>query len=172
MEAKETFKVLITGCSSDAYWYHNKIGETLEVSHYSPSNYKTINGELISKSDCHVIEPVWKVMKDAEETGRGVEVWYTGSKTWKGAPIFWRHKGIYRLAPEPEQPEYEPYSYEDRDTLRGWWVKRKDEKGGEVQIIGLSHDCVYAGTDYALGYKELFDNFLTAIDGRPVGKLI
>ena len=178
MEAKEkaqatteVFKVLITGCYNGA-WYSGKKGDIFNVVDLGYYESYTVIGEdlNIDKSDCHVIEPTWKVMKDAEETGRKVNQWDEDMKAWTGLQ-FWRPERIYRLAPETKQPKYEPYSYEDREKLRGLWVKHKGGKRKEVQIIGLSHDCVYAGADYAMGYRELFDNFLTALDGQPVGKL-
>lgn len=169
MEAKETFKVLVTECGSDAYWYKDSIGEIFAVKDNDKNTFRIPETtKLITKSDCHVIEPAWKVMKDAEETGKKVEVWITFNCQWYTTEC-WYISDIYRFAPEPEQPEYEPYSYEDRDTLRGLWVRRKNDNA-EFLIMAVYSWGV--GTNETCStFRLLFDNYET-IDGLPVGKLI
>lgn len=167
----ETFKVLITGCEKEVYWYKNKIGNIIEVKNDDEANYVAIEqGRYISKSDCHVIEPVWKVMKDAEETGRAAEKWNKETKAWtlKGYLEGWRPMLIYRLAPEPKQPEYEPYSYGDREKLRGLWVRRKND-GAEFMIMAV-YSWGVGTNETCPEYQCLFDEYET-LDGQPVGKL-
>jgi len=167
----ETFKVLITGCANSAYWYKDNVGEAIEVIDYNEREFhKTNSSKLILKSDCHVIEPTWKVMKDAEETGRSVEYWDDEWKqdTRQTAP--WYPNCIYRLTPESKQPEYEPYSYEDRDVLRGLWVRRKGNNEEELMITAIGLYRIGTSERLCPSYRELFDNYET-LDGQPVGKL-
>jgi len=168
MEAKETFKVLITGATK-TYWYKGKIGEVFEVKEADMDDYLAIQpNNFISKSDCHVIEPTWKVMKDAEETGRDVQVWIASAKKW-ASPTCWYIGDIYRLTPEPVQPEYEPHSYEDADKLRGLWIKRKGLDGQEM-ITAIHQYRIGTSERQCPSYSELFEKYET-LDGQPVGKL-
>ena len=52
-------KVKIVKCSSDSYWYKNRIGDDFKVEHYNNENYRAINIDglfLLLKSDCEIIE--------------------------------------------------------------------------------------------------------------------
>ena len=165
-------KVKITGhtpLEGVNWWYKGRIGEVFEVTSYNKNIFQVLETEyLISKSDCYIIEPTWKVMKDAEETGRDVEYWdgeWT-QDTRQTAP--WYSNCIYRLAPKPPQIEYEPYSYEDRDKLRGLWVRRKDDYI-EFMITHIQKGCV-GPNDGKITFRELFEKYKT-LDGHPVGKL-
>ena|SRR5699024_136795 len=77
-------------------------------------------------------------------------------------PQFMREKVEYRIKPDPE---YIPFTFEDRDELRGKWVRRKDSTG-EVSIYNLSKTRVN-GYTWEQALKEI--EFL---DGTPFGKLV
>lgn len=76
------------------------------------------------------------------------------------------------IKPKESQVKYVPFELskkEDRDALRGKWIKHK-KYGTEILIDCFSID---TGKWYVNGYsaKPLFDNFLF-LDGSPVGKKV
>lgn len=76
------------------------------------------------------------------------------------------------IKPKESQVKYVPFELskkEDRDALRGKWIKHK-KYSTEILIDCFSID---TGKWYVNGYsaKPLFDNFLF-LDGRPVGKKV
>lgn len=76
------------------------------------------------------------------------------------------------IKPKESQVKYVPFELskkEDRDALRGKWIKHK-KYSTEILIDCFSID---TGKWYVNGYsaKPLFDNFLF-LDGSPVGKKV
>lgn len=137
-------KVLITQ-SKPTFWYEHNVGDIFEVYdvgaddvwHESPM-------KGIGKQDCHIIQPAWQVMEEAEETGRSVDIWNKNKKEWqcKGKQYGWFVDEIYRISPEPPEPPKPVYSYEaDKDKLRGVWV-RHVSGDYEAQVVYLSKDLI------------------------------
>ena len=62
-------------------------------------------------------------------------------------------------------PKYTPLTFEDRDGLRGKWVKRKDS-GSEGIIYHMSKTHINKYT-----WKQALE-ILEFIDGTPFGKLV
>jgi len=69
-----------------------------------------------------------------------------------------------------QKPEYVPFTWEDREQLRGKWIKFKADNVHECCItsifqLGISLE----GNEY-VDYKKLF-NAYEFIDGTPCGKV-
>ena len=78
-------------------------------------------------------------------------------------PQFMHEKVEYRVKPEPK---YIPFTFEDRDELRGKWVRRKDT-GDEMFIDRIDDRGVCSHYSYLRALAAL--EFL---DGTPFGKLV
>ena len=76
--------------------------------------------------------------------------------------------GTWRI---PEEKMYRPFTWEERDQLRGEWVKRKNSGVIEGMIDGLSMDfdrfLIYFSV-YFVTNNELLD-WYTFLDGSPCG---
>ena len=76
---------------------------------------------------------------------------------------------ILKKEPEVKYVPFDLSKKEDRDFLRGKWVKKKDT-GNEHQLIYLTHIDNLWRTLANTG-QELYDYF-TFLDGTPVGKKV
>lgn len=77
-------------------------------------------------------------------------------------PQFMHEKVEYRIKPEPE---YVPFTFEDREELRGKWYRRKST-GVETAIYNISEEGINGYTWIsALAVLEF-------LDGTPFGKLV
>lgn len=72
----------------------------------------------------------------------------------------------YRIKP---QPEYIPFTWEDRHLFRDKWVKKK-RSNSEYRIIQSEEGWVHIGVGSSLCYSTAFE-LLLFIDGTPFGKL-
>jgi len=71
----------------------------------------------------------------------------------------------------PEK-KYVPFTWEDRDLLRGRWIKSKEDDK-ELMIIGFSKEEVFLiHTDQGDIYHKGVLDFYTFLDGTPCGKLV
>ena len=87
---------------------------------------------------------------------------------------FLQEAGSWRI---PEEKTYRPFTWEERDQLRGKWVKKKnkeDKEDIEGMIDGLSMDfdrfLIYFSV-YFVTNNELLD-WYTFLDGSPCGVLV
>ena len=80
--------------------------------------------------------------------------------------IIWRH-GTWRIK---KQPEYKPFTFEDREMFRGKWVKHK-KFAFECQIACVHASGVGFQKEEYTSFKDFFDNY-EFIDGVPCGKEI
>ena len=74
---------------------------------------------------------------------------------------------------EPEK-KWEPFDLskeEDREKLKGAWVRIKDILTIEYQIVGLNAKFVFLGNNANLETQDLFIGY-EFIDGTPCGKLV
>lgn len=99
--------------------------------------------------------------------GRTIQSKYLGAPNggvWRNdpAPYFDNSKYEFRIKPEPK---YIPFTFEDREELRGKWVRRKSS-GNECLIYHLSkaHVNTYS-------WEESIEEF-EFLDGAPFGKLV
>lgn len=80
---------------------------------------------------------------------------------------------------EEPQKKYEPFTWEDRELLRGKWVRLKSDPSTESQIVELIHkdENEYNG-DLEIGHFNNFDEMPAGVlladfefvDGTPCGK--
>ncbi len=82
----------------------------------------------------------------------------------------WVYDNEYRIKPVPPQPEYVPFTWEDRELLRGKWVKSKSiDDPNEYLIQAITRQSVFLlGTAVPFG---LLLKAYTFLDGTPCGKL-
>src|SRR5699024_6197512 len=78
------------------------------------------------------------------------------------APYFDNSKYEFRIKPEPK---YIPFTFEDREELRGKWVRRKGVND-ELVIYNLSKIRVNGCT-----WEQSLEEF-EFLDGTPFGKLV
>lgn len=77
---------------------------------------------------------------------------------------------IPEIVNKPLEDIYIPFTFEDRDLLRGKWIRQKGNDIWETMIIFINRDS--AGVDGGMyySYKELLDKF-EFVDGKSCGKL-
>ena len=75
---------------------------------------------------------------------------------------FWRY---WKRIPKKK---YIPFTWEDRDKLKGRWVKKKGDRKSEKIINNVNGSSVIIGLQFIL-YDELLENWLFD-DGSPIGK--
>jgi hypothetical protein len=88
-------------------------------------------------------------------------------RQFEGHPISLSQNPIPEIVNKPVE-EYVRFTFEDRELLRGQWVRRKISKE-EFMIIYLGQLKVGVDGNYYT-YQELFGDF-EFIDGKPCGKL-
>lgn len=71
---------------------------------------------------------------------------------------------------KPSEPEYEPFTYEDRELLRNKWIRYKDAKREQI-IYTMDTDGVIIGDGIYVKYVTLLQ-FYKFLDGTPCGKKI
>ncbi len=111
----------------------------------------------------------WRVLENDEPLKAGDEVWDVAASRWVRA---WkpetngRHPlSIYRR----RETKYVPYTWEDREQLRGRWFRYK-KSGTEASIVNMrfEHDVFYINDFIA----EAFLTLCEWLDGTPCGKVV
>ena len=74
------------------------------------------------------------------------------------------------IANKPFVDNYIHFTFEDRELLRGQWVRKKRSKEEESMIIYIGEHKVETDGNYYT-YQYLFEDF-EFINGKPCGKLI
>ena len=90
-------------------------------------------------------------------------------RRYKDSPISLSQTPISEVVNVPLEDTYVPFTFEDRELLRGKWVSRKTIKG-EFMIIYIGILKVGLDGSYYT-YQELFEDF-EFIDEKPCGKII
>lgn len=74
----------------------------------------------------------------------------------------------FYLVSEPEEKKYRPYTWEEREQLRGKWFKRSDGKADEELINGfyILNDGLFVINDKT---AEHLLNYYVWLDGSPCG---
>ena len=90
-------------------------------------------------------------------------------RRYKDSPISLSQTPILEVVNVPLGDTYVPFTFEDRELLRGEWVSRKTTKG-EFMIIYIGNLKVGLDGSYYT-YQELFNDF-EFIDEKPCGKII
>lgn len=106
--------------------------------------------EIIAFAEGKTIQSIYKVEGAQDE-------WKDDNFPIWNNPLF-----EFRIKPEPK---YIPFTFEDREELRGKWVKRKGSSN-EVCVYNLSKTRVNGYTwEHSLEVLEF-------LDGTPFGKLV
>lgn len=167
-------KVLITGCSSEDYWYKDKIGEIFEVEQDAIFQENYVLTEEVSgflKQDCHVIQSVGAVLTEWEKSEGELEFWSPVSKRW--APVDTQEDtisftDILRIKPV-EQPQYRPYTFEEANevfTRQAWVFDKQTEE--LIAVFRIREDGVFLASYPKTEYDILLSNF-NHLDGSPCG---
>jgi len=169
-------KVLITGCSSDSYWYDKEIGKVHEV---LPNNDE--NGDFVlahtqdggfHPQDCHVIQSIGTVLTEWEKNGGELQFWGQSSKAWikvdDGHKFLFCLNSILRIKPV-KQPQYRPYTFAEAKEVftKDAWVidKQTDEL---LMVFRIKEDGVFLVSCPKTEYDLLLSNF-NRLDGTPCG---
>lgn len=102
--------------------------------------------------------------------GAGIEWYDERLKDWIDCSSpSWHHAHQYRIKLEHEPLEYVPFEWEDRDEIRGKWMKSKN-KDIEFRVHSFFRD---SNTTLFINGIESFDalNNYTFPDGSPFGKV-
>lgn len=143
-------------------------------------------GQYVKGKECQVYDAPdpgegWRLVDpDSDSYNQdGIEFWYPAFKLWFSRRSFGRDKQpfemdnatYYRIRIEPPNPEpkYVPFTWEDREQLRGRWiVDRTGEQ--EYTIDDFLND---SGILYICGHPaEYFLNWTFLDTGEPVGKKV
>jgi len=81
--------------------------------------------------------------------------------TFKADKRYWRIK---------QKSEYVPFTWDDREQLRGKWVRAKMLQHFEYCLTYISHVGVGFDMNENIYYDRLFNNY-EFIDGTPCGKI-
>lgn len=129
----------------------------------------TLGESWIVKENCEVLKPLSEIVK-AWEDGKVVEHWDSSVNRWQQqfGRVFCADIH-YRLKPEPTAPKIVPYTWEDREYLRGLWVKHIEE-GFEGQIVAMSDEMIVV-YESEFCWKNFHKNF-SHLDGSPLGKTL
>ncbi len=73
----------------------------------------------------------------------------------------WRHK---------QEPKYIPFTFEDRELLKGRWIKDKYKSKLIKQILLIVENRIHTVLGI-ISYELLLDNYIF-VDGTPCGKKI
>lgn len=111
----------------------------------------------------------WQVVKAAED-GKDIEVWEEAISEWcrKESMTFFADS-FYRIAPEPPQPQYVPFTASDWEMFVGKVVR--DNKWGKWSLVTSCDEAdVFVGGEW-FSYENAFKT-CTFLDGSPFGKKI
>lgn len=98
--------------------------------------------------------------------GAEIELFNKHSKKWESVDHpKWAEDLSYRVK---QKPEYIPFEWEDRELLRGKWIKNK-ENGSEWSVYHLNVN----SDGFSVNHIDAFCllNDYTFLDGSPCGKI-
>lgn len=126
-------KVKVVKCSSESYWYKDRVGEEFDVEDYENHKYNIISGEkedwIIYKSDCEVIQekPYPKMMY----------VWDEGDAESKKGEVVCKHRGKYVVY--DTDGEYYTFDYAQDLPERTKLTKQQiaDKFGVDIELLDI-----------------------------------
>lgn len=107
----------------------------------------------------------WAEGKTIQYRMKGANKWLDYATTEISHIFFNNHSIEFRIKPKAK---YIPFTFEDREFLRGKWVANKDT-GVESMITFIGKNTAFA-TRY-VSYIDLLERFIF-LDGSPCGKLV
>ena len=118
----------------------------------------------------------WRLVDVEKEKGEVGDEFLTQSGVWL---LEWRHNGFedgvpYRRRIKPPKPKYVPFTWEDRDQLRGRWYTITLSCGKireyQIEFLRLSRNVLYIGSFTSAELLEKNARFLDT--GEPVGRKV
>lgn len=90
----------------------------------------------------------------------------------KDEPITLSQNPIPEIVNKPLEDTYIPFTFEDKDFLRGRWIRLKDNSIWEAQIIFINNHKIGILVNSAtyISYEDLLNGY-EFLDGKPCGKL-
>lgn len=155
------------------------IKELPEISIYTVLG-GSISGELFLSEDLKIgarLQDVilegarWHVVKAAEE-GRDIEFWNTLFERWdkkSGDDMGFYYNDFYRIAPEPPQPQYVPFTASDWEMFVRKVVRDSEWKRSGFIVAWDETEFQMGGNWYS--YKAALKT-CTFLDGSPFGKIV
>ena len=107
-------------------------------------------------------------------TDKSIEVWNEGNQCWEPrlpcnqGTVFDKYS-TYRIRITPAV-KYVPFTWEDREELRGRWIV--DEYGNEYQFTRFELHATYGICFDGTGPVELLEKWKFLDTGEPVGKKV
>jgi hypothetical protein len=138
-----------------------------------------VEGVMYSRKKCDIIgewqdKPNpgegWRLLEVGEKLQEG-DQFYNSVADWVGACLTWsggvvQNGSVYRRR---IAPQYVPYTWDDREELRGKWFKIKgDEVEFQAYEFNVDQDKFYINSILA---KDLFE-YWEYLDGSPCGKKV
>lgn len=134
-----------------------KVGQTVYHPIYG-------EGKVISQNNCNDY-PIFAEFKN------GIYSFTLDGREFEIGRISLSQNPIPEIVNKPLTNEYIPFTFEDREFLRGKWIKPKKSIFLEKLIITFYPDGVgFYHNLHGITYKDLLDNY-EFIDGSPCGKL-
>ena len=69
-----------------------------------------------------------------------------------------------------QKPEYVPFTWDDREQLRGKWIRSKILQHLEYCILDITSISIHVYEVQSISFEKLLDSY-EFIDGTPCGKL-
>ena len=85
-------------------------------------------------------------------------------------PITLSQTPIPEIVNKPLEDTYVPFTFEDREFLKGKWIREKGNTIWETMIIFINHAKVGVDGGMYYSYEELLNRF-EFVDGKVCGKL-
>ena len=155
--------------------------DTLQgIDRSEPSKWrgKDVTGRLCQVYDAPDPGEGWRLIDpDKDDCNQvGIEFWHTSLRRWEPRPVRFQktpfeQSNIYRIRIAPPVT-YVPFTWEDREQLRGRWITWKHENG---LMIESQIDHLNEHKDGGLWFKShdakwLLENAKFIDTGKPVGK--
>jgi len=132
-----------------------KLNQTVYHSIYGEGEVISTNHDFI---DCPILVKFKNTSVSFTEDG----------KDYHSKLIVLSQNPIPEIVNKPLEDEYVPFTWEDRELLRGEWIRKKESKS--EYLITYFYD-KGVGTDNDTFSYELLLNEYEFVDGKPCGKL-
>ncbi len=122
----------------------------------------------------------WREVVDKPDPGEGWRLLHPDEDVEQGDEFFDKCNRVWLIAIESEQykdriyrrrttPQYVPYTWDDRDELRGRWYRQKNDGHEQVAYYLANRDSGFRINSYL---SEEFLDLCEWLDGTPCGKVV
>ncbi len=119
----------------------------------------------------------WRLLDPCEDVEAGDEYFFVGASEWLMANNHRSYEGKQTANVNYRRriaPQYVPYTWDDRDELRGRWFRRKTKESWQTNYERLAcFFCLIDGHFYVNSIRN--DELLNEcewLDGKPCGKVV